>query len=75
MGFTGLPDFPWDALAPYARRAREHPDGIVDLSIGTPVDSTPALLREVLASAADAPSYPTVAGTPEVHRAVARSTR
>ena len=71
MGFTGLPDFPWDALAPYARRAREHPDGIVDLSIGTPVDSTPALLREVLASAADAPSYPTVAGTPEVHRAVA----
>ena len=71
MPFAGLPGFPWDALAPYAQRAREHSGGIVDLSIGTPVDSTPRLLQEVLAAAADAPGYPTVAGTTEVHRAVA----
>ncbi len=71
MPVTGLPDFPWDALAPYAARARAHPAGIVDLSVGTPVDSTPALLRTALAAAADAPGYPTVAGTTEVHRAVA----
>lgn len=70
MPVTGLPDFPWDALAPYAERARAHPDGIVDLSVGTPVDSTPDLLQQALAAAADAPGYPTVAGTADVHRAV-----
>ena len=37
-----LPDFPWDTLTPYADRARAHPGGIVDLSVGTPVDPTPA---------------------------------
>ena len=36
-----LPDFPWDQLTAHAARARAHPDGIVDLSIGTPVDPTP----------------------------------
>ena len=36
-----LPDFPWDTLAPFAERARAHPGGIVDLSVGTPVDPTP----------------------------------
>ena len=36
-----LPAFPWDTLAPIAERAREHPDGVVDLSVGTPVDPTP----------------------------------
>ena len=43
-----LPDFPWDTLAPFAERARAHPDGIVDLSVGTPVDPTPAVVREAL---------------------------
>jgi hypothetical protein len=38
-----LPDFPWDRLAPYAATARTHPDGIVDLSVGTPVDPVPAV--------------------------------
>lgn len=70
MPVTGLPDFPWDALRPYAERARAHPDGVVDLSVGTPVDPTPALLQQALAAAADAPGYPTVAGTAEVHDAV-----
>jgi len=36
-----LPDFPWDHLTEYAARARAHADGIVDLSVGTPVDPTP----------------------------------
>lgn len=66
-----LPDFPWDALAPYGDRARAHPDGIVDLSIGTPVDPTPALVQEALARAADAPGYPTVQGTLAVRTAAA----
>lgn len=37
-----LPDFPWDLLEPAKAVAAGHPDGIVDLSIGTPVDPVPA---------------------------------
>ena len=48
-----LPDFPWDSLVPYRRRAAEHPEGTVDLSIGTPVDPTPALAREARGPAGD----------------------
>ncbi|HTW18682.1 MAG TPA: succinyldiaminopimelate transaminase [Mycobacteriales bacterium] len=66
-----LPDFPWDVLAPYGEKARAHPDGIVDLSIGTPVDPTPEVIRRALAAAADAPGYPVTAGTPELREAVA----
>ena len=41
-----LPDFPWDVLAPYGDLARRHPDGIVDISVGTPVDPTPLVAQE-----------------------------
>lgn len=68
---TALPDFPWDRLAPYGDRARAHAGGIVDLSIGTPVDPTPAVAREALAAAADAPGYPQTYGTPALREAVA----
>lgn len=67
----GLPDFPWDALKPYSATARAHPDGIVDLSVGTPVDPTPDVVRAALAAAADAPGYPTVHGTTALREAVA----
>src|SRR5918994_1055632 len=30
MGVADLADYPWDAVAPYAARARAHPEGIVD---------------------------------------------
>jgi succinyldiaminopimelate transaminase len=66
-----LPDFPWDSLAPYAERARSHPDGIVDCSVGTPVDPTPAVVRDALAAASDAPGYPQTAGTPRLREAAA----
>lgn len=65
-----LPDFPWDTLADAKATAGAHPDGIVDLSVGTPVDPTPAIAREALAAASDAPGYPTVWGTAEVRRAI-----
>lgn len=65
-----LPTFPWDRLAPYKRIAASHPDGIVDLSVGTPVDPVPPLLRAALADAADAPGYPMTHGTPELRSAV-----
>jgi succinyldiaminopimelate transaminase len=58
-----LPEFPWDALAPAAQQARAHPGGIVDLSVGTPVDPVPDVVRAALAAAADSPGYPATAGT------------
>src|SRR4051794_3309986 len=66
-----LPQFPWDTLAPYAAKARVHEGGIVDLSVGTPVDPTPAVVQEALAAAADAPGYPQTYGTPDLREAVA----
>ena len=66
-----LPDFPWDTLAPHAAAAREHPDGIVDLSVGTPVDPTPGVVQEALTAAADAPGYPMTYGTSALRAAVA----
>ncbi|RMI13726.1 succinyldiaminopimelate transaminase [Cellulomonas triticagri] len=65
-----LPDFPWDSLVPFGDRARSHPDGIVDLSVGTPVDPTPAVLRQALVDAADAHGYPQTWGTADLREAV-----
>lgn len=65
-----LPDFPWDTIAGAKAVASAHPDGIVDLSVGTPVDPTPQLGRDALAAASDAHGYPTVWGTPALRQAV-----
>ncbi|ANW68013.1 succinyldiaminopimelate transaminase [Mycobacterium sp. djl-10] len=59
-----LPVFPWDTLADVTATARAHPGGIVDLSVGTPVDPVAPVIREALSAAASAPGYPTTAGTP-----------
>ncbi|WP_127841462.1 succinyldiaminopimelate transaminase [Actinomyces wuliandei] len=64
-----LPDFPWDSLRPYRARAAEHPDGVVDLAVGTPVDPTPGIAQAALAQAADAPGYPTAVGTSRLREA------
>jgi succinyldiaminopimelate transaminase len=61
-----LPEFPWDSLAGAARRAAEHPDGAVDLSIGTPVDPVPEPVRAALSAASAMPGYPATHGTPEL---------
>jgi len=66
-----LPEFPWDALAPAAQQARAHPGGIVDLSVGTPVDPVPNVVRAALAAAADSPGYPATAGTAALRSAAA----
>ena len=50
-------------MGPYREKAKAHRDGIVDLSIGTPVDPVPPTVRVALAEAADAPGYPAVQGT------------
>jgi len=71
MAITELPDYPWDRMEPYAERARRHPRGIVDLSVGSPVDPTPELIRKALAEATDAHSYPATAGSPALREAIA----
>lgn len=71
MPVADLPDFPWDSLAGARTKAQSHPDGIVDLSVGTPVDPTPRVLQEALVAAADAPGYPQVWGTPDLREVVA----
>lgn len=65
---VALPEFPWDALNQARDLARQHPDGMVDLSVGTPVDPVPLSVRTALAAAADAPGYPTVHGTEALRR-------
>ncbi|WP_449283586.1 succinyldiaminopimelate transaminase [Leucobacter sp.] len=66
-----LPDYPWDAMAPYAEEAARHPGGALNLSVGSPVDPSPASVREALAAATDAHGYPATAGSPPLREAIA----
>ncbi|WP_221245767.1 succinyldiaminopimelate transaminase [Actinoplanes campanulatus] len=68
---SALPDFPWDLLEPAKTLAAAHPDGIVDLSVGTPVDPVPPAVQEALSAASDSPGYPLTAGTPALRAAIA----
>lgn len=65
-----LPEFPWNALAPARARASEHSDGLVDLSVGSPIDPTPPFIRDALTNAADSHGYPTTQGTLELRTAI-----
>jgi succinyldiaminopimelate transaminase len=65
-----LPDFPWDALAPFGEKARTHPSGFIDLSQGTPVDPTPEFIQAAFRAASNSPSYPVTAGTPELRESI-----
>jgi succinyldiaminopimelate transaminase len=57
-------------LAPYGARAREHAEGIIDLSQGTPVDATPEFIQQELKAASNSPGYPLTIGTPELRSAM-----
>ncbi|MDV3124349.1 succinyldiaminopimelate transaminase [Mycobacterium sp. 21AC1] len=72
---AALPEFPWDTLADVTALARSHPDGIVDLSVGTPVDPVAPVIREALAAASASPGYPTTAGTPTLRRSAGTALR
>ncbi|MGB8391977.1 succinyldiaminopimelate transaminase [Mycobacterium sp.] len=60
---ASLPEFPWDTLADAKALAGAHRDGIVDLSVGTPVDPVAPLIQEALVAAGSASGYPATAGT------------
>jgi succinyldiaminopimelate transaminase len=65
-----LPDFPWDELAGAKTRAAEHPDGLIDLSVGSPVDDTPERARVALQAASNAHGYPTAFGSEATRQAL-----
>lgn len=65
-----LPEYPWESLKPYREQAAQHPQGVVDLSIGTPADPTPALIQEALARNTDAHGYPPTEGSLELRQAI-----
>lgn len=64
-----LPDFPWDSLADAKAKASAHPGGIVDLSVGTPVDPVDPIIRQALADSSEFPGYPATVGTRELRDA------
>lgn len=74
MGFADISDiaFPWDVLDPFKALAQEFPGGIVDLSVGTPVDPTPLVIQRALGEASDAHGYPLTYGTAQLRIAVAQ---
>ncbi|MFH5210681.1 succinyldiaminopimelate transaminase [Antrihabitans sp. NCIMB 15449] len=68
-----LPDFPWDTIASAKALAQSHPDGIVDLSVGAPVDPVDGTIRDALASVSAVSGYPTTHGTRELRVAAVES--
>ena len=67
-----LPDFPWDELGPARQTASAHPEGLIDLSVGSPVDPTPEVAQTALANAANSPGYPTAFGSASTRGAMSR---
>ncbi|WP_257158741.1 succinyldiaminopimelate transaminase [Corynebacterium cystitidis] len=65
-----LPNFPWDSLAQAKQVAASHPDGIVDLSVGTPVDAVDPGIQLALSESAAESGYPPTVGTVELREAI-----
>ncbi len=57
-------------MAPFGAHAREHKNGIIDLSQGTPIDATPEFIQTALKDYSNSPSYPVTIGTPELRAAM-----
>ncbi|ANS26919.1 succinyldiaminopimelate transaminase [Rhodococcus opacus] len=70
-----LPDFPWDSLESAKAKAFAHPGGIVNLSVGTPVDPVAPIIQDALTAVAAVPGYPTTHGTEELRSAAVEALR
>ena len=68
--FDRLPEYPWEQLKPFSAKAALHERGAVDLSVGSPVDPTPAIIQEALNASSNAPGYPSTGGSAEFKSAV-----
>lgn len=66
-----LPVFPWDTLSDARARAAAHSDGLVDLTVGAPVDDVDEGIQRALREGASYPGYPTTHGTAALRDAAA----
>jgi len=64
------PPYPYERLEGLRTRAAVHDGGVIDCSIGTPVDAPPAEVLTELARGTGARGYPPSAGTPVFREAV-----
>lgn len=75
MGFYEFSSpYDWSRIAEYKRTAASAPGGMIDLSVGSPVDSVPLAVRGALTAASDDPNaygYPATAGTADLREAIA----
>ncbi|WP_278585956.1 succinyldiaminopimelate transaminase [Bifidobacterium scardovii] len=74
MGFHEFSSpYDWSRIAGYKRTAKAAFGGMIDLSVGSPVDPVPDPVRKALAIAANAPNaygYPATIGTDELRAAI-----
>jgi aspartate/methionine/tyrosine aminotransferase len=75
MGFhTFQTPYDWGRLDECKAIAKQVEGGMIDLSVGSPVDPVPESVQKALADAADAPNahgYPATIGTPALRTAIA----
>ncbi|MBT1160542.1 MULTISPECIES: succinyldiaminopimelate transaminase [Bifidobacterium] len=75
MGFHEFASpYDWSRLATYRRTAKAAFGGMIDLSVGSPIDPVPDSVRQALADASDDPNaygYPVTVGTPDLQAAIA----
>jgi len=69
--FDRLPEYPWQKLKPFQAIAEKHANGMVDLSVGSPVDPTPKIIQDAIRDSTNAPGYPSTGGSLEFRTAVA----
>jgi succinyldiaminopimelate transaminase len=69
-GFTP-PPYPYDRLRDVVAMANRLPGGAVDLSVGTPCDPPPDMVRAALAAPGPEQGYPPSAGTPALRQSFA----
>ncbi|PST48796.1 succinyldiaminopimelate transaminase [Bifidobacterium callitrichos] len=76
MGFHAYSSpYDWSRIAGYKKTAKAVEGGMVDLSVGSPVDPVPASVRDALAAGSDASNahgYPVTAGTADLKAAIDR---
>ncbi len=68
-GFTP-PPYPYDRLDSIAEVANKHPGGMIDLSVGTPIDSPTKEVVEALSTSKAEKGYPASLGSVELRKSM-----
>ena len=79
MGFHEFSSpYDWSRIASYKRTAKAAFGGMIDLSVGSPVDPVPDSVRKALAISSNDPNaygYPVTAGTADLRDAIHECSR